>query len=72
MHPMVAMEIARSRGEDLRRRADHHRSLALVRHAAQARRTGGIRLALAGLALRLAQSLDPSGQVALARPLTAR
>lgn len=61
MHPIVSEQIARSRGEEFRHRAAHHRQVALVRRPSPGRTD--VRLALAGLALQFARALDPDGRV---------
>lgn len=63
MHPIVLEQLAQSRSEALRSRAERRRHLALVRRAAPARRPGGARLALAYVALHVARALDPDGRV---------
>lgn len=57
MHPIVSEQIARSRVEEL------HRKAAIARRAAAARPIPGPRLALAAAALRLARALDRDGRV---------
>lgn len=62
MHPIVAEQIAWSRGEELRRRAARQRQVALMRRASPARHTEHVRRALAGVALQVARALDPDGR----------
>lgn len=63
MHPIVLEQLAHSRSEELRSRAERRRHRTLVRRAVPARGPGGARLALAHVALHLARALDPDGRV---------
>lgn len=63
MHPIISEQIAWSRGAELRRRAQHHRDVARMRRTSQGSRTSDLRLALAGIAFRLARTLDRDGRV---------
>lgn len=63
MHPIVLEQLARSHGEDFRRRAEHRRCVALARQVSPTTRLAGVRLTAAGLALHLARALDRDGRV---------